>query len=309
MRAQRPERRPEQRLERRCRSLLRVYPRGYRDGYGEELIGTLLDTAEPGRTFPSFHESLALVRGGLRARVEYAAVGAPWVDGLHLGTLILAVANLAYLMPFIGTIPLWVGMSAFLVLAVMRGRLWMALPLSALIGLKAGSVALGVPLLDPTLLPVVSADLWNRPAMYGVGGPVAPVITHGLLFLGIAALAVRRERVKARSWWWWAAVPVLTFSDPASLNVAAQGVGTMSRIALEAALLLAAVFAGYTARDSRWAIAAAIYLVSMLAIPVENLAGNLIPYTGQDVAHWLSLILLTAAASAMPYQAGRQILL
>ncbi|GII93217.1 hypothetical protein [Sinosporangium siamense] len=288
---------------------MRVYPRGYRDGYGEELIGTLLDTAEPGRTFPSFREAVALVRGGLRARAEYAAVGIPWADGLHLGTLILAVANFAYLAPFFRELPLWVGMSAFLVLAVMRGWLWTALPFAALIGFKSGSIALGVPLLDQTLVPVIADDLWDRPAMYGMGGPVAPLITYAVLFLGIAVLAARKRRVKVRSWWWWATVPALSFSDPAWLDVAGRSAGTMSRIVLETALLLMAVFAGYIAKDPRWAVAAAIYLVSMLAVLAEITVENIVTYTPQDVAHWLLLFFLTVAAAAVPYQARRQVLL
>ncbi|WP_440100641.1 hypothetical protein [Streptosporangium sp. H16] len=51
------------------RWLLGAYPRSYRKGHGDELVATLLATAEPGRAVPSARESLALVLGGLRTRM------------------------------------------------------------------------------------------------------------------------------------------------------------------------------------------------------------------------------------------------
>jgi hypothetical protein len=41
------------RYEQRCLTLLRAYPPRYRATRGEELIGTLLDAATPGREVPS----------------------------------------------------------------------------------------------------------------------------------------------------------------------------------------------------------------------------------------------------------------
>ncbi|KAB2337890.1 hypothetical protein [Actinomadura rudentiformis] len=54
--------------ERRCRTLLRAYPPSYRKARAEELIGTLLDAAEPGRDIPSLGVSWDVVRGGLITR-------------------------------------------------------------------------------------------------------------------------------------------------------------------------------------------------------------------------------------------------
>ncbi|MFG2003890.1 hypothetical protein ACGFNU_32505 [Spirillospora sp. NPDC048911] len=54
--------------ERRCRTLLRAYPPSYREARAEELIGTLLDAAEPGRATPSLGVSWDVVRGGLVTR-------------------------------------------------------------------------------------------------------------------------------------------------------------------------------------------------------------------------------------------------
>ncbi|GAA4202703.1 hypothetical protein GCM10022252_59270 [Streptosporangium oxazolinicum] len=67
-------------LERRYRWLLRAYPRAYRKGYEGELVAILLATAEPGRTVPSARESLALLLGGLRARVIGTTERPAWAD-------------------------------------------------------------------------------------------------------------------------------------------------------------------------------------------------------------------------------------
>lgn len=55
-------------LERRARALLRAYPAEYRHGRGEEIIGTLLEAAPPGRSFPSAREAWSLIAAGRHAR-------------------------------------------------------------------------------------------------------------------------------------------------------------------------------------------------------------------------------------------------
>lgn len=55
-------------LERRARALLRVYPAEYRYGRAEEMIGTLLEAAPPGRSFPTAREAWSLIAGGRHAR-------------------------------------------------------------------------------------------------------------------------------------------------------------------------------------------------------------------------------------------------
>jgi hypothetical protein len=55
-------------LERRCRLLLRAYPAWYRRGRSGEMLGTLLEASRPGRRWPSFRDTRALVLGGLRVR-------------------------------------------------------------------------------------------------------------------------------------------------------------------------------------------------------------------------------------------------
>jgi hypothetical protein len=56
--------------ERRCRLLLRAYPRRYRETRGAEVLGTLLDLAEPGQRSPSPRDSFDVVRGGVLTRLR-----------------------------------------------------------------------------------------------------------------------------------------------------------------------------------------------------------------------------------------------
>lgn len=55
-------------LERRARTLLRAYPADYRHDRAEEIIGTLLEAAPPGRSFPTAREAWSLIAGGRHAR-------------------------------------------------------------------------------------------------------------------------------------------------------------------------------------------------------------------------------------------------
>jgi hypothetical protein len=55
-------------LERRARALLRAYPAEYRHGRAEEIIGTLLEAAPLGRSFPAAREAWSLIAGGRHAR-------------------------------------------------------------------------------------------------------------------------------------------------------------------------------------------------------------------------------------------------
>jgi hypothetical protein len=57
-------------LERRARALLRAYPAEYRHGRAEEIIGTLLEAAQPGRSYPAAREAWSLIAGGRHARAD-----------------------------------------------------------------------------------------------------------------------------------------------------------------------------------------------------------------------------------------------
>ncbi|HTU75308.1 MAG TPA: hypothetical protein VMG38_17475 [Trebonia sp.] len=59
---------PATRLERRARLLLRAYPPEYRAERAEEMLGTLLEAAQPGQEWPSARDAWSLLRSGVNAR-------------------------------------------------------------------------------------------------------------------------------------------------------------------------------------------------------------------------------------------------
>jgi hypothetical protein len=77
-------------LTRRYRRLLSCYPPDYRARRGEELVGTLLDTARPGQTVPSLIDGFDLVSHGLRERLREDAT-----PGLAAGLALAAPVALA----------------------------------------------------------------------------------------------------------------------------------------------------------------------------------------------------------------------
>lgn len=298
-------------LERRYRRLLLAYPRDYRADHGDELIGTILDSAEPGRAVPSAREAAALIVGGLRARVTRTASGPAWADGLHLGATVLAVINLATLVRYAGSLPIWTALSALTLLAVLRGRFLAAIPLVAVTGIKTAGLALGRPWLGVTLLPVYpdtplpGVAVWHDSALHSVGGPVAPVAGYVLLLAAVAVLAVRGGAPRRRSWWWTAAVPVLAATEPAWLQLTAATPRTVARVALEIAVFALAIWAGHVARDPRWTVPAGAYLLVALMILVENPTR----LQQQDLSHWALLAFLTLTMAAAPVRARRHALL
>ncbi len=299
------------RLEHRYRRLLFAYPPGYRAGHGDELIGTVLDGTEPGRSFPSPRESAGLIVGGLRTRAVQAAATPAWADGLHLGATVLAVLNLSTLVPYAGSVPLWTALSAFTLLAVLRGWVRTAIPLVAVTGVKTAGLAMGVPLLGVTLLPVRPDALlpgiavWRDSALHAVGGPVAPVTGYALLLAALLALAPRGGPARTRSSWWWLAVPVIALTEPAWLQVTAASPRAVARVGLEIALFGLAIWAGHVARDPRWTIACGTYLLVALVLMVENSA----QFQRQDLSHCGLLAFLALMATAIPLRARRRVLL
>ncbi len=81
-------------LEHRYRRLLACYPAEHRRTYGEEMIGVLLASAQPGQQRPGIAETLDMFGGGLRVRLRAALAGTPdpsWRNALALTTLIAPV--------------------------------------------------------------------------------------------------------------------------------------------------------------------------------------------------------------------------
>ena len=120
------------RLQRRYQRLLLVYPRSYRIAHGEELVGTLMEVSQPGQSVPERREVVGLFAEGLRTRARRLTTDtAWWLDGLHLGVLLLALGNLVTGIYHGSWSVTWPVAMALVVLATMRGWFWLALPLSA----------------------------------------------------------------------------------------------------------------------------------------------------------------------------------
>jgi len=85
-------------LERRYGRLLGLYPADYRRARGAELLETLCESAEPGRTRPSMREAMALVVGALRVRTGQhgrRSLGHTWLAAFRVAALTLLVHDTA----------------------------------------------------------------------------------------------------------------------------------------------------------------------------------------------------------------------
>jgi hypothetical protein len=131
-------------LERRCRRLLYAYPAWYRRGRGEEMLDTLLEASPPGRRWPSFRDTRALVIGGLRVRGWTWLLSMLWVMGgvarsgyeFYVTTKPYGYVGL----PFEGLSAGPVAVRIARVLVLVAGLTWFVLPLPALVG---GFIRLG----------------------------------------------------------------------------------------------------------------------------------------------------------------------
>ncbi|GGQ26273.1 hypothetical protein [Streptosporangium pseudovulgare] len=282
-------------IERRYRLLMRLaYPRGYRSDHGEEVLGVLLDCAEPGRTVPEARQVAGLVSGGLRERVRQAARGEAWRDGLHLGVTAVMAGQLAALLPYAGRIGVWVLVSAAGLLAVSRGRVWPALLCAALSGGKALLLAAAWQPVDVTLLPVYPGFLTDRP-LFAASGPAAVGLGYAVVCCGLLVLTAGPPP-GPRSSWWWAAVPVAAWAGPGLLAIEATLPVGLGRLVLEVGLLCLGVWAARTARDARWALAAALHLL----VVSGQLTERLTELTRQHLTYWGLLAALTATAALVP---------
>ncbi|MFB4300904.1 hypothetical protein [Actinomadura sp. NTSP31] len=268
------------------RLFLRAFPPACRVEYEAEIVGTLLnDTSRRG---PSLRETAGLLTAGFAARTR-AATNVPWwADGLHLGLLTLASANLAYGIADHSSL-WWLAVSAVLVVALLRGRALVALPFALAVALSTGRAML------------LGTQATSSPSQ--ILGPAyhnwVSLAPYGVLAIGAVALATgrpaRSRRLRARPLWWLvipAASLTLTYMPG---NQEYGETWQLVRAGTEAVLLLAGVLATATARSPRWALAAAIYVLPGVTSPLINPPSN-----AQDIGYWSSLtgLLLAMAATA-----------
>ncbi|MFG2243735.1 hypothetical protein [Spirillospora sp. NPDC048823] len=272
--------------ERWYRLFLRAFPPGHRAEYGAEMIDALLNGTS--RRAPSLRETAGLLTAGFAARARAATAAPWWADGLQLGLLMLALANMAYGIADHSS-PWWLAASAALVAALLRGRALVALPLALLVALSTSrAMLLGTQASSsPAQILGPSNHNWVSLAPYGV------------LALGAVALAASRpagpRRLRARPLW-WLVIPAASFALTYMPGNHEYGQNwQLVRAGTESALLLAGVLATAIARNPRWALASAIYVLPGVASPLINP-----PASAQVTGYWLTLIglLLTMIATA-----------
>ncbi|WP_043626707.1 hypothetical protein [Nonomuraea candida] len=287
-------------LELRYRRLLRAYPKVYRAEHGEELIGTLMEAARPGARRPSLRETLHLLAGGftVRVRATRASGVPPWADGLHLGALIVAGVTFAQIpvLPYLNY-KVWTALGIVLMVALVRGWMRVAAPLAAFAAVW-------------TSWPIVWGGFYVPALDLGpLYGDLAPVAPYWVVAAASAVLAVRRAGAgrasgKARGWGAtmparsprWLLVPLAGWALQLTQVPAYEPVWVVSRAGVEVMALLLVLAATLAARDGRWALAAAVYLLPGLVYLAENLL-----VTGpRGFVYWsvLTALVVTSLAAA-----------
>ncbi|MFI0482602.1 hypothetical protein [Actinomadura sp. 9N215] len=273
------------------RLFLRAFPSGHRAEYGAEILGTLLNDTT--RRVPSPRETAGLLTAGFAARARAAAGDATpswWTDGAHLGLLTLSLANLVYGIADHASTG-WLAASAALVVALLRGWVLIVLPLALAVAFSTGRAMLVGPEASSWLPQFFGPAYhnWASLAPYGV-------LAIGALALAALALAAGRPRNLRTRPLWWLAIP----AGAAALTYLSQiqeygETWQLLRAGTESVLLLAGVLATAVARSPRWALAAAIYVLSGVTSQVTNPPPN-----AQDLGYWLTLtaLLLAIAATA-----------
>ncbi|MGW4792200.1 hypothetical protein ACWEPC_07270 [Nonomuraea sp. NPDC004297] len=261
-------------LELRYRRLLRAYPKEYRAEHGEELIGTLMEAARPGAHRPSLPETLHLLVGGftVRVRATRASGVPPWTDGLHLGALIVAVVTFAQLpvLPYLNY-KMWTALGIVLMVALVRGWMRVAAPLAAVAAAAASW----------PMIPGLGTPTYDLGPMYGDLAPVAP---YWVVAAASAVLAVRRTgtgSTSGKARWWgatmparsprWLLMPLAGWALQLTQVPTYEPIWVVSRADVEVVALLLVLAATLAARDGRWALAAAVYLLPGLVYLAENL--------------------------------------
>ncbi|MFC5748080.1 hypothetical protein [Actinomadura rugatobispora] len=270
------------------RLFLRAFPPGHRVEYGAEIIGTLLGGTS--RRAPSPRETAGLLTAGFAARARAATAAPWWADGLQLGLLMLALANLAYGIADHAS-PWWLAASALLVGALLRGWALVALPLALAVASSTGRA----------MLLGAQATSWLPQILGPANHNWVSMAPYGVLAIGALALAASRsgrpQRLRARPLW-WLVIPAACFALTYMPGSREYGeTWQLVRAGTESVLLLAGVLATAIARSPRWALAAAIYVLPGVASPLINPPSN-----AQDIGYWLTLIGLLLAMLATAWR-------
>jgi hypothetical protein len=232
-------------LERRARALLRAYPAEYRSGRAEEIIGTLLEAAPPGRSFPAAREAWSLIEGGRHARAtrnHRPGVRANARLALLLG---LSTCLSAYMSAVFGPALAWHARgflpgSGVPWLAGTTLALSLALALAPWLGSRAATTALAVP----------AGALAAYEGLNATPGYRSQLVLLLIVMAALAALSGGPVRLP-RSWLWLPCAFPLALAAGGLLSPQRDGHRLEAFLELGTWLLLAAVAACWLVTDAR----------------------------------------------------------
>ena len=251
-------------LERRYRRLLSAYPRDYRRTRGEELVSTLLDGAEPGRSTPTRAEVVDVVGHGLRQRLGVArdagfdaglALAAPVALALAAGIAVFVWWRVEPAAPVAGQAATAL-FGPYRTLGPIAYAAWAVAGLTAVVAsVRVARAAIVSALVATAALPVLAAvTRFDRPPLW----ILMALLAFGALALVGPTVGVRDERLGVPA---GAAVVALGanalvgagpvgFYQP---TVARVGVIVAAAVAALAATALVRAVRGRPARDWLWA--------------------------------------------------------
>ncbi|MFG2296465.1 hypothetical protein [Streptomyces sp. NPDC048603] len=270
------------------RILLAAYPKKYRTRQGEEVLGCLAE-AYPGRSWPPPREVVALLRGGVQAHARAACEDKSrpwWLEGFHLAALVLAaLALVPYLQDVwdwalriepgghvtgfdrVGWFPWTQGadtrtrllpyglLPLVCLVALLRGRAWIALPASlAMVCVGTG---------------VAGSTLFGDEGVVGVGyyGLAAPLRAHDLILSGVLSLtcavsaAYRPGGMRRRSYGWLVPLAGALFVAGALHITSGDPWFQRGLLVIEVAMLAAAWVLTAATGDYRWLVPVAAFTI------------------------------------------------
>jgi len=252
-------------LERRARALLRAYPAEYRHGRAEEIIGTLLEAAPPGRSFPTAREAWSLIAGGRHARA--ARNCRPGVKANLRLALLLGISiylsfdfGLTLAATVLGFLP--GGGASWLTIA--GAALGLAVTLAPWLGSRPVTTALAIP----------AGALTAYGELRQTHGSETTISVAELLLVLAALAALSGGPVRLpRSWLWLpGAFPLALVAGPllSLLHVLGPGPDLQGYLELGALVLLAVVVICWLVTDARPAFALCLAVLLggvMLTLP------------------------------------------
>jgi hypothetical protein len=267
-------------LERRARALVRAYPAEYRRGRAEEIIGTLLEAAPPGQSFPTAREAWSLIAGGRHARA--ARNRRP---GIKTNVRLALLLGMSTYLSFYFVLPLAasaLGLDQASWLTNTMLALGAAVALAPWLGSRAAVTALAIP----------AGGIVAYGDLRGDRGGATIMSVAGLLIVMAVLAALSGGPVRLpRSWLWLPGAFLLALVAERLLSLQRlPGHGLQSSLVLGALVLLAVVVVCWLVTDARpaFALCLAVLLESVITTLPDLAFGGYLNV-------WLELLLIQFA--------------